>query len=289
MSPASALSSATRSSPRKASTLVTRVCSISLPSRLSDFRTVLGLIAPEWMRPVRMRPRNGSDSSVVTSMRNGLSASMCGGGTWRRMRSNSGSMSLCSASSEVAAQPWRADANKVGKSSCWSLASSAENRSNTSSCTWWGRASERSTLLISTIGRRPRRSALPSTNLVCGSGPSAASTSSTTPSTMERMRSTSPPKSAWPGVSTMLTRVPFQTTEVALARMVMPRSRSRSFESMARSATCWFSRKVPDCLSRQSTSVVLPWSTCAMIATLRMSIKACFRGGFVRRAYTHAL
>jgi hypothetical protein len=43
------------------------------------------------------------------------------------------------------------------------------------------------------------------------------------------MRSTSPPKSAWPGVSTMLMRVSFQTSEVALARMVMPRSRSRSF------------------------------------------------------------
>ena len=41
---------------------------------------------------------------------------------------------------------------------------------------------------------------------------------------MFRMRSTSPPKSAWPGVSTMLMRVSFQTTEVALARMVMPRS-----------------------------------------------------------------
>ncbi len=35
-------------------------------------------------------------------------------------------------------------------------------------------------------------------------GPSAASTSSSTPSTMFMMRSTSPPKSAWPGVSTML-------------------------------------------------------------------------------------
>ena len=43
-----------------------------------------------------------------------------------------------------------------------------------------------------------------STNLVPGSGPSAASTSSSTPSTMVRVRSTSPPKSAWPGVSTML-------------------------------------------------------------------------------------
>jgi hypothetical protein len=40
------------------------------------------------------------------------------------------------------------------------------------------------------------------------------------------MRSTSPPKSAWPGVSTMLMRVPFHSTEVGLAKIVMPRSRS---------------------------------------------------------------
>jgi hypothetical protein len=61
--------------------------------------------------------------------------------------------------------------------------------------------------------------------LVCGIGPSAASTSTMAPSTMLRMRSTSPPKSAWPGVSTMLMRVSFHCTEVTLARMVMPRSR----------------------------------------------------------------
>src|SRR3954471_9578295 len=51
--------------------------------------------------------------------------------------------------------------------------------------------------------------------------------------------------------------------------MVMPRSRSRSLESIARSATFWFSRNEPDCCSRRSTSVVLPWSTWAMMATLR--------------------
>jgi hypothetical protein len=60
-----------------------------------------------------------------------------------------------------------------------------------------------------------------------------------TPSTIDRIRSTSPPKSAWPGVSTMLMRVPFHSTEVALARMVIPRSRSRSLLSIARSATAW--------------------------------------------------
>jgi hypothetical protein len=66
---------------------------------------------------------------------------------------------------------------------------------------------------------------------------------------MLRIRSTSPPKSAWPGVSTMLMRVPFHSTEVALARMVIPRSRSRSLLSIARSATAWLSRKAPDCFS----------------------------------------
>ena len=60
---------------------------------------------------------------------------------------------------------------------------------------------------MTTIGFRPIFSAFDTTNLVCGSGPSAASTSTSAPSTMLRMRSTSPPKSAWPGVSTMLMRV----------------------------------------------------------------------------------
>jgi hypothetical protein len=63
---------------------------------------------------------------------------------------------------------------------------------------------------------------------------------------MLRIRSTSPPKSAWPGVSTMLMRVPFHSTEVALARMVIPRSRSRSLLSIARSATAWLLQEVVD-------------------------------------------
>src|SRR5437868_1327467 len=57
---------------------------------------------------------------------------------------------------------------------------------------------------------------------------------------------------------------------VILERIVMPRSRSRSLESMTRSMTASFSRKMPLCLSMASTSVVLPWSTCAMIAILRI-------------------
>jgi hypothetical protein len=76
----------------------------------------------------------------------------------------------------------------------------------------------RSILLITTIGVRPSASALPSTKRVCGIGPSNASTTSSTPSTMRRMRSTSPPKSAWPGVSTMLILCPCQRTLVFFAR-----------------------------------------------------------------------
>ena len=46
------------------------------------------------------------------------------------------------------------------------------------------------------LGLKPWRSALPRTNLVCGIGPSSASTNSRQPSTIVRIRSTSPPKSA---------------------------------------------------------------------------------------------
>src|SRR5512144_1970386 len=42
-------------------------------------------------------------------------------------------------------------------------------------------------------------------------------------------------------------------------------------ESRTRSATSWWARNAPDCHSIASTSVVLPWSTCATKATLRRS------------------
>src|SRR5215510_8331739 len=61
--------------------------------------------------------------------------------------------------------------------------------------------------------------------------------------------------------------------EVFLARMVMPRSRSRSLLSMTRSCTRSLARKVPVCCRRRSTRVVFPWSTWAMMAILRMSLR----------------
>src|SRR5262245_37853850 len=57
--------------------------------------------------------------------------------------------------------------------------------------------------------------------------------------------------------------------------IVMPFSRSRSMESMMRSGTASLARNRPDCQSMASTSVVLPWSTWAMIATFRMLSRCC--------------
>src|SRR4029077_16349884 len=133
------------------------------------------------------------------------------------------------------------------------------------------RASGRSTLLTTRITGSFDSSALRRTKRVCGSGPSEASTRSRTPSTMVRARSTSPPKSACPGVSTMLNLTSPWLTAVFLARIVIPFSRSRSIESITRSLTSWPLRKVPVCHSIASTSVVLPWSTWAMIAMFRRS------------------
>src|SRR3954466_5764757 len=62
----------------------------------------------------------------------------------------------------------------------------------------------------------------------------------------------------------------------------MPRSRSWSIESMTRSETASCAANTPDWRSMASTSVVLPWSTCAMIATLRMSVRAAMRPLSVR-------
>lgn len=144
-------------------------------------------------------------------------------------------------------------------------------RSMTSSTTSAGRAPGRSILLMTTTTFLRSASAFFRTKRVCGMQPSKASTRRRTPSTMSMIRSTSPPKSAWPGVSMMLIFVPLYMTDVFLDRMVIPRSFSRALESMTRSSTCSLVRKVPLCLSSASTSVVLPWSTWAIMATLRMS------------------
>src|SRR3989304_5695390 len=165
----------------------------------------------------------------------------------------------------------------MGKSNCSSSASSSRKSSYTSSMTWLMRRSGRSTLLTTRMIGRGASSACRSTNRVCGNGPSVASTSSSAPSTIVRPRSTSPPKSAWPGVSTMLIFTSSYRTAAFFARIVIPFSRSRSVESRARSGSSNRESSWPDCRSMASTSVVLPWSTCAMIATLRRSPRNALR------------
>ena len=70
----------------------------------------------------------------------------------------------------------------------------------------------------------------------------------------------------------------------------MPRSRSRSLESMTRSTSSWLARKTPLWRSMASTSVVLPWSTWAMMAMLRIPLfkhsSAIFLRGDGRRPQT---
>ena len=143
--------------------------------------------------------------------------------------------------------------------------------SRTSSTTSSGLAFGLSSLFTQTITGRSKSRAFMRTNLVCGITPSKASTTKTTPFTILSTRSTSPPKSAWPGVSMILIFTPLYETAVFFERIVIPRSRSMSFESMTRSSTTWLSRNVPLCFSSSSTNVVLPWSTWAIIATFLTS------------------
>ena len=102
-------------------------------------------------------------------------------------------------------------------------------------------------------------SVLRSDERVCGSGPRWRRRAATTPSTMDSPRSTSPPKSEWPGVSMMLSWPARGLMAVFLARMVMPFSRSRSLESHHALGDVGVGAETPHCHSIASTSVVLPW------------------------------
>ena len=130
------------------------------------------------------------------------------------------------------------EAYNIGKSNCSSSASSDTKRSKISFTTSSGRLSGLSILLMTTIGLKPCFNAFPRTNLVCGIGPSAESTSKITPSAIPSTLSTSPPKSACPGVSIILILISPQGIDVGLAKIVIPLSFSRSPESITLSSTC---------------------------------------------------
>ena len=92
--------------------------------------------------------------------------------------------------------PWKPEAYTTGNSHCSSVAPSEQNRSKVVSTTQSGRAPSRSILFTTTTTFFSSSSAFLSTKRVWGMGPSMASTSKSTPSTMFSTRSTSPPKSA---------------------------------------------------------------------------------------------
>ena len=135
------------------------------------------------------------------------------------------------------------------KSKAFSSASSSTNKSKMPLRTSSIRASGRSILLITTIGLNPHSNAFRNTNRVCGITPSAESTRSKTPSAIFNTRSTSPPKSACPGVSIRLIFVSPIFNAMFLARMVIPRSFSKSLESRMQTPFNSLSRNIPDCFS----------------------------------------
>src|SRR3954463_10801824 len=65
--------------------------------------------------------------------------------------------------------------------------------------------------------------------------------------------------------------------------IVMPRSRSRSIESITRSTTASFSRCVPVCFSIASTRVVFPWSTWAIMAMFLICSELCIVRNLVKK------
>ena len=87
---------------------------------------------------------------------------------------------------------------------------------------------------------------------------------------VDKILSTSPPKSACPGVSTIFMCTPCQRNPVFFDRIVIPLSRSNSLLSMTLASSFSVLPRVPESLSNLSTSVVFPWSTWAIMAILRM-------------------
>ena len=217
MSPASASSTGTRSRPRKASSLVMRACSISLAVAAQRLQDGVG---PDRRRTGCGRSAGGRGRGRTrassTSMRNGLSAS-----TVRRRHMAHDQVEqrrqVLALGLERGRRPALAAGGEQasGSRAARRWRSSAANRSKTSLCTSCGARVGRSTLLITHDRPQAEAQRLAEHELGLRHRPfGGVDQQRARRRPCDRMRSTSPPKSAWPGVSTMLMRVPFQTTEV---------------------------------------------------------------------------
>ena len=89
MSPASADSTSVRPSLSKTSTLSIEPATFTSPALIST-AFCPRLTRPATIRPMAIRPTYSEKSSVVQSMRNGLSGSTTGPGTWLTIMSKSG-------------------------------------------------------------------------------------------------------------------------------------------------------------------------------------------------------
>mmetsp|Transcript_46303 Transcript_46303/g.122044 ORF Transcript_46303/g.122044 Transcript_46303/m.122044 type:complete len:226 (-) Transcript_46303:370-1047(-) len=213
MSPACACSTAMRPVVLKTNTSDSLTRRTGRPGPADSPISRFGSSVPFIMRPTPSRPMYASEPTLEICSCSGACIAATGFGS-SRMASRSGVMpgpmssSTAGAETSTAATRLSADVYTTWKSVCSSEAPSSQKRSNVRSMTASGCAAGLSTLFTTTSTLWPIASAFLSTKRVCGFGPSCASTTSSTPSTMLRTRSTSPPKSAWPGVSTMLTWVP---------------------------------------------------------------------------------
>ena len=129
-------------------------------------------------------------------------------GTCLSIASKRGVRSFESSSNFNFAMPARPFAYTTGKFACSSEAPNSKNNSKTCSSVRCGSAACLSILFMTTIGFNPSSKDFFKTNLVCGIGPSCASTTNKTESIARNTLSTSDPKSACPGVSTIFIFVP---------------------------------------------------------------------------------
>ena len=199
ISPEAALSTFVRPIPSKIWSSLIRCFTVE-PSRLQRTISCPSCNSPRCMRPMAIRPTYEEKSSEVMSICEGPSI-YSGAGICSMIVSSSTEMLSVGLRQSVDIQFCLAEPKIVGKSSCSSVALRLNISSNTISCTSSGRQFCLSTLLTTTIGFSPIWIAFCKTKRVWGIGPSNASTSSRQPSAIFNTRSTSPPKSAWPGVS----------------------------------------------------------------------------------------
>mmetsp|Transcript_18830 Transcript_18830/g.44728 ORF Transcript_18830/g.44728 Transcript_18830/m.44728 type:complete len:388 (-) Transcript_18830:412-1575(-) len=195
MSPAEASSTGVLPMASKAKSSVTLTLSTLQPGPALSPTCCALRITPERMRPMPSLPMKLSLAMFEICSWSEPSRSALGLGRSRIFRKR-GPRSLVAWSGSSPATRLMAEVYTIGKSVCSSLAPSSQKRSKVLSTTEAGSASGLSILLITTRMRWPMAIAFLSTKRVCGLGPSCASTSSSTPSTMLSTRSTSPPKSA---------------------------------------------------------------------------------------------